>query len=343
MAHVLDDVTPLQWSTPTQADLTDVINLVHGIYYFDNSAERLSEAEISADFPIGHDDLVVAGRAQDLLLAVGWNSPWDEPAPVTRRINLRGGVHPAHRHKGIGRHLLEWQMQMARQWWLAHRGPTEAELEMLTTADAHLTTRRRMYEHAGFTEYRWFFDLHRDLVHELPEQIVPADGLRLVRFCPELWEATRQAHNAVFAEAFGAEATSKQEWSRSLSAPTARPEWSWVVLDRDDTVVGYALNSCNDPDSRFPEGWTDRIGVRPEFRHRRIGRALLIESLHTFAGVGLSSAGLGLDTRPAQGAGGEDQPELALYRSVGYEATDTIVQYQRTECLQHVREQIEGK
>ncbi|WP_051215336.1 GNAT family N-acetyltransferase [Granulicoccus phenolivorans] len=345
MTHVLDDVTPLTWSTPTQADMSDVIGLVHGIYYFDNSAERMSETEIIESFPSGHPELVIAGRAQDTLLAVGWNIPWDagQDSPIGR-VNLRGGVHPAYRHKGIGRHLLEWQMQMTRRWWWENRGPLETDLEMYTTADAHLTTRRRMYEHAGFQEYRWFFDLHRDLVHELPERCACGAGLRLVKFGPELSEATRQAHNAVFADAFGAEEISAQEWTESLARPNARPSWSWVVVDAEDTVVGYALNSCNDPDSRFPEGWTDRLGVRPDYRHRGIGRGLLVESLRTFAEVGMSSAGLGVDTRPsAHVAGDTEETELALYRSVGYEATDTIVQYQRTECLEHVREQIKGK
>ncbi len=178
MTHVLDDVTPLTWSTPTQADMSDVIGLVHGIYYFDNSAERMSETEIIESFP---QRTPPSSSSPDGPRTPSWRSGGTSPGTPVRtppigRVNLRGGVHPAYRHKGIGRHLLEWQMQMTRRWWWENRGPLETDLEMYTTADAHLTTRRRMYEHAGFQEYRWFFDLHRDLVHELPERCACGAG-----------------------------------------------------------------------------------------------------------------------------------------------------------------------
>src|SRR6478735_1584241 len=58
----------------------------------------------------------LAGRSADgTMVALGWLSPrpYDDPP---RRVFVAGTVHPEHRRRGLGRHVLEWQLRAARDW-----------------------------------------------------------------------------------------------------------------------------------------------------------------------------------------------------------------------------------
>jgi ribosomal protein S18 acetylase RimI-like enzyme len=102
-----------------------------------------------------------------------------------------------------------------------------------------------------------------------------------------------------------------------------RPGMSYVVVDvtrADEPVVAYVLNAEYTADweaQGFPEGYTEVLGVRRDWRKRGLATHLLELSAATFAAAGHPYATLGVDMDNPSGAS-------SLYRSLGYEpAHDT--------------------
>ncbi|GAB3623196.1 GNAT family N-acetyltransferase [Mariniluteicoccus endophyticus] len=323
MGHTLDDTTSLTWRVAQMSEIDHVTRLIDAINYFDDPAETYLPETIRdycANDPTALTRLLLGWEA-DSVVAFAWNI--DVPGdPDPRQVRLGGGVHPAYRHQGIGRQLLRWQWDAA-----VERNILEFDgrpLELLAYADARLAAKGDLYVKSGMHEKRRFVDmrcpifdveaLHRRIAETSPE------GITFVPFTWDLCGAARDAHNEAFAQEWNAAPVSADEWHAQVRRPAARPEWSWLALD-DTTgeVVGYAMNSDPIPDDDVVDGWTDRLGVRPSHRGRGIARGLLVRSLATFADAGADAGGLGIDSR------GELNDEL--YRSVGYEPTDTIVQY----------------
>ncbi len=87
--------------------------------------------------------------------------------------------------------------------------------------------------------------------------------------------------------------------------------------------MGYVLNSIDtgDPHGRRV-GWTDRLGVGFSWRGLGIATALLRASHHSFAGAGLESAGVTVET---------DDPDrdLGAFRASGYRSVDVVALYSR--------------
>lgn len=324
MSVNLNHLTPLQWRTARADDLPDLFGWLSAISAFDDTSPRWGPEELqqryarSAEAEGGE---MMLGFDGESLVAVGWNTVIrGEDAGV----RLSGCVHPAFRDQGIGRALLGWQQHRARAWHAAHA--PEHDLRMVGFADAQMTGKRNLYERSGLRPTRWFIDMlcHFPFPERVAEYVLtPALGVDFRPFTPEVVEATRAAHNEAFADRFGSRALGSQEWAASLARESARSDLSWVATDEFDRVVGYALNSVVQTPGMPDLGWTDRLGVRPAHRGRNIARILLARSLDSFRHAALEAGGVGLDSVDGGGTW--------LYRSLGYEATDTIIQYELVE------------
>ncbi len=78
----------------------------------------------------------------------------------------------------------------------------------------------------------------------------------------------------------------------------------------DGNLVGVALVTH---DGR--KGWINRLGVRPDYQRRGVGRALIAESERVITGMGLEiTAALVEHDNPAS---------LALFKSMGYHVHET--------------------
>lgn len=315
----------LLWRPIEPADLPELSGLLTAIEHLDEPHERHSLAELAeelaeADAVPARDTII--GRADGVAVAYGWNHPMHADVDP-RRVHLTGGVHPGWRRRGIGAAVLAWQLDRARDWYEQTRRAGHGPFRAICTAEAKLVEARRLYEQAGLTPVRWFADMVRMLDGALPE-VSPPPGIRLIPLRRRLYEAVRQAHNAAFADHWGAQAVDSVRWLEQLGRESSRVGWSWVALAAASSeVVGYALNSAYQQDweaQGFSEGWTDRLGVRPGWRGRGIASALLAASMRSFAEAGLDAAGLGVDTDSLTGA-------RRLYESLGYQTVDTTVMY----------------
>ncbi|TDO93230.1 GNAT family N-acetyltransferase [Enemella evansiae] len=322
MAHPLDDLTPLTWTPATFDDIESIHGLLTAIYYFDEPAERWSVEDLEDAFTragAAVKETIFVGRDQDSIVALAWHNFIDYPGD---RVRLIGEVHPAYRHQKIGRKMFAWQREAAWDWWqLEH---PNRPLTMIAQVDEKLSGKRGLYLHSGMREVRWFIDMHCSFA-EMGDRLDRAltlglRGVRVMPFAAEYAESTRVCHNEAFGSVWGSEPIDEIAWAESLARSQSRPEWSWVALDDDDQVVGYALNASYGEDDL--EGWTDHLGVRPGWRGLGLARILLARSLDSFRTAGLDGGGLGVDSHNGGG--------VELYRSIGYEATDTIIQY---ECI----------
>ena len=328
MTHSLDEVTPLRWRAAELADLPEIHSLLTAVSAFDDTTQRWGPEELEEWYSATGElasDLIVIGFEGGSMVAVGWNV-----TETTGTIRLDGAVHPAFRHQGIGRQLFRWQLDRARDWFLAFGdGPDVCHLAF---SDASMSNKRSMFEHAGLRATRWLIDMvcTFPLTSRVAEFVVtPVLGVRFEQFSDRWVEPTREAHNAAFADRWGARPVGPEDWIASLAVEHARPELSWVAIDELERVVGYALNSSASEPGGPSIGWTDRLGVRPEQRGRNIARVLLARSLDSFRRAGKDAGGVGLDSVDGGGT--------TLYRSLGYEATDTIIQYELHESREQAR------
>lgn len=229
----------------------------------------------------------------------------------TVRAFCWGGVHPEDRGRGIGTTVLAWQEAVARRK-VAELG-REVPRRAVVYVDEHVAATRRLLERHAFAAARWYIAMSRPLDGDLPE--VALDGaLRLVPFSEELSEPVRHAHNEAFADHWGSEPRTREAWETAMvGSRWFRPDWSFVVLDGAE-VAGYTLASAYEPDwaeQGYTAGWTDLVGVRPAWRGRRVGAALLAASMGAFRRSGMARADLSVDSENAHGA-------LGLYERLGY-------------------------
>ncbi|HWS57233.1 MAG TPA: GNAT family N-acetyltransferase [Actinotalea sp.] len=236
------------------------------------------------------------------------------------RAFLTGGVHPDWRGRGLGRAVLTWAEGRGRQK-LAESGK-DLPARLATYVDEQSRDHRRLYAAAGFSPIRWYTDMRRDLSVEVP-RLSPPRGVRVVRWTAELDEDTRAAHNAAFADHWGSEPQTAESWRHDVHFA---PAWSFLALDRsaaEPVVVGYLLSGRYEQDwaaQGYTCGYTNLLGVRPQWRGQGIAGALLTRAMGAYRRSRMQYACLGVDTANPTGAQG-------LYARLGYEATHGSVLY----------------
>ena len=345
MTHALDDVTPLEWRDATSDDLRTLTDLIEAVEYIDQREVTVSSAEIAniLDHASERDDShLLIGFGGDSAVAMTWliGQDAEDGSSGPKQFRLLGEVHPGYRHQRIGESMIEWQIDRAREIAIScsdsDPDTDQDALEILSISDDRDERRKTLLTDSGFTPQRWFIDWHCRFDSVDPDNRNTPNHLEGISICPFLpWmaDAVRTTHNTAFATEPGVRHIDPEQWLESLSVSTARPEWSWVAMTDDGSMVGYALSSVLDWGTDAAEGWTDRLGVLPDWRGRGIGRALLQASLGSFRRAGLVGGGLGVDFRK--------EPEgLGLYGSVGYQSRDTIVQFGLRETIAQASERL---
>lgn len=307
----------LQWRALTPADLEDLAALRSQIELLDDPLITGVDRMVQ-DSDIATMAMSSTGGWDDYgnLLAYGWNIA--RPDGILS-VHLLGGVHPTHRHMGIGRRLLQWQVDNAMEFRALHH--PDMDLWLGCYVDQGHPGLGKALRGLHFTRERFFYDMHRELTHLPTLREVP--GIDVVGFDPSYSEAVRTLHNLCFADPQAPREISRQAWDALLVRDSFRSGWSWVAL-ADGRPVGYAMSGVDEvvaADDEIPDdvvvGWTGQLGVDPAFRGRGIALALLSRTLRSMAADGCAMAGLGVDTTdPAS-------PAL-LARELGYEARDGL-------------------
>ncbi len=217
-------------------------------------------------------------------------------------------MRPSAKGLGFSGALLSWLEQRAGV--IAEDLHPDADLTLTHWAKDHDAA--PVLESAGFAPVRHFLQMRIDLsIGDLPRASWP-DGLELRPFSPgrdeaELFAAFRDA----FAEhSDDAEADEADWWNENRDAPNAGfdPALWFVALD-GATIAGFSICRERENDAENV-GWISLLGVRPRWRGRGLGEALLAHSLDVLRARGRGRAALNVGVDNTTGA-------LRLYEKAG--------------------------
>jgi mycothiol synthase len=213
------------------------------------------------------------------------------------RLVADGYVHPESTGLGVGNALLaEAEVRAAE---LADALPAETAVTIET---AHLVGDPRapkLLECRGYAYVRTFHRMVIQLDGELPAPALP-EGLELRPFDPERHgRRLKEALDEAFVDEWGFEQRDWDRWAeRVLDVEQFDPSLFLVVWDGDEIAAG----SLNYRKRMGDWGWIGTLGVRPAWRRRGLGLALLQEAFRRFAERGETIAALGVDSENPTGA-----------------------------------------
>ena len=307
----------LTWRPLTPADIPAWHRMIVATEAVDEPDEHFTPEDLGDELGAPSVDPAVDSRAaltpDGEILAAGLSTARPMGGPM-RRYDFWGAVHPAWRGQGLGRRLLAWQIERA-----AERHAQDAP-DVPGWAGLGAEEKRedvwRLAARAGLTPLRWFTTLHRPLTTTAPlDPVDLASGLHLVPLGEDLDEAVRLAHNDAWTDHWGYAASPAADWNaRVVGLRNLRRDWSHVVVDEADDVVGYALNVSFEQDwevQGFKEGYTLLLGVRRPWRGQGVAKALLTAADRAFRDAGMEVAALDVDSENPTGA-------LQLYQGLGY-------------------------
>jgi len=259
----------------------------------------MTEAEVVHEFTTSRppEGFLLAVGPQGL---VGWAICTQSNPGGTRR-DLHGGVRPDHRGRGIGRHLLSWQLDQLRP------GDEPVAGTMAGDAPTHALLKR-----FGFKPLRQFIMMSR-----LTSQGTTAarTDLTVTGYQPEHDHALWAAHQESFAEHFGFEPTPEDPWlERFPRHPQFRPELSFVAMDGAE-LVGFALTYGAESPVIIQQ-----VGTRAAWRGRGAAGALLATVADAAGRAGVAELRLFVDAENGTGA-------LGVYERAGFTEMQRRIQY----------------
>jgi mycothiol synthase len=221
--------------------------------------------------------------------------------------NVRGFVEDKGR--GIGTEILDRVEAFAR---------AEGVTKILTGAAEPNAGARALFESRGYREVRRFYEMAIELTEEPTAPVVP-DGLVVDGLRDDEYEAFYSALNEAFAEHWEWHPEPYEEWlerRQGQHRDEHGPVW-FVVRDGDE----LAAITRNDADVAGG-GYVGAIGVRPAWRGRGLGKALLQQTFAEFWRRGTTRVTLGVDSQNSTGA-------VALYERVGMHVDSCAVAFER--------------
>lgn len=244
--------------------------------------------------------LVTAGptHARGTVVAYAW--VWDRIPHVDIQGDLY--VHPEHRGRGIEPVLLGLMERRTLEHVPSAPSGETVHLAVFAMVGTPLPAelKARGYEHV-----RTFLRMTIDLKNGYPP--TPSiEGIEIRAFRPGVDEPVLHRIIAdAFAHHFRFAAEPHAEWvSRRTGHAEFDPTLWRMAWEGKEAVAGILPYQFEDL------SWVRELGVRPEWRGRGIGRALLLETFRDFERRGRSRVSLGVDAENASGA-------TRLYESVG--------------------------
>ncbi len=290
---------------------------------YGNPADKLADYSQSMGKlggpPIG--DTICCVDPEGRMIALGWVRT-DPEGPLENRTGLFGEVHPRHRRRGLGTYILRWTEARGRQLIAAQPHlPAMLRVDFSDRRDDAIPVYERLGFRLGFHEY-W---MCRDLNLPVPDHPLPA-GMRFVPYARELAPLAVEVYNDAFATSRppGQPGLTLEDWIAGFERDADfRSELTLLAMagaDGAGLVVGEigSVAACTRDGA---EGWVASLGVRPRWRGRGVGAALLARVMRGYRGEGLSHAALSVN---------RDNPAaLRLYERLGFEITGDRVMYRK--------------
>jgi mycothiol synthase len=221
---------------------------------------------------------------------------------------FRGVV--ADKGRGLGTEIVERGEAFAR---------AESARKIHAGAPEPDAAARALLESHGYREVRRFYHMAIELIEEPPEPVLPA-GLVVDELRGDEYEAFYETLNEAFAEHWEWHPKPYEEWierRQGQHRDEQGPIW-FVVRDGDE----LAAVTRNDADVAGG-GYVGAIGVRPAWRGKGLGKALLQRTFAEFWRRGTTRVTLDVDSQNETGA-------VALYERVGMHVEQCGVAFEKT-------------
>jgi mycothiol synthase len=314
----MSDIAPeIHIRPPTLADLDAVVALIVAYEQaIRGTADEANERRVVlGDWE--HDDVDLSTDAWVAVLPdgqiVGYAIVFDLRSPEAAACD--GYVLPAYQARGVWTRLVRLAVER-----LERESPSLPEhqaVRLRISIYGRDVAARALLEAEGFVAVRHHWYMH--VIMDAPPVLAAApDGIRIAPFRTD--EDERAVH-AVLEEAFA------DHWAHT---PSSFAEWRRDTIARDDfdpslwrlawdgaEVVGAALAY-----QRTEQGWVRVLGVRPPWRRRGVGLALLQHVFACFYERGTTVVGLGVDTASPTGA-------TRLYERAGMHVYEDLDTYER--------------
>jgi GNAT superfamily N-acetyltransferase len=196
---------------------------------------------------------------------------------------------PAAHDEGVTAALIDLAEARAREWGKRHI------LTGILSNDSQLVS---LLEGAGYEPVRHFYRMTIHLDAPPPKPQWP-EGMSLRPF--DLERDGRAVHAAdveAFSEEWGHRSQTYEQWHERTLKRSGYDPSLWIVVRDGDEVA--AVTICDT--KRFGMGWIANVSVRPAWRRRGLGLAMLYEAFRRFHERGERLVGLGVDAQNPTGA-----------------------------------------
>ena len=302
-----------------EADLPAIARVRDAEWAADGVSERTTIADLRAWW--GHaSEQFDASRDVDIVeldgrvVAVAQRD-WIDATDGVRDYRARCWVDPVVRRRGIGAVMVARNEAVRRQLAAGHDTDRPKVLGM-SMAETNLGA-RALAERFGYTAVRWFADMERSLVDELPEVPPMPEGLEVRPVTRDQARQVWDADGDAFRDHWGGWDPSEASFLRWVESSEFQPDRMIVAWDGDE-IAGAVLNAVyaeENAELGLQRGWLDSVFTRRAWRRRGLARALIVRSLHLLRDEGLTLAALGVDADNPSGAFG-------LYESAGFRPKD---------------------
>jgi len=307
------DVQPL-------AELLSEANLHDGVDWLPTAAALRNDYE----HPTGQDP------ARDVLLAwadgrlVGTvETEWRLRA---ERVHHRVSpvVHPAFRHRGLGRWLLAWaESRVLEGLGEGSMGPPGLPHLFTGWADLEIPDVAPFATAAGYHVDGYGIMMVRPLDEPIPDIAMP-EGLEVRPVLPEHHRAIWDADCAAFLDHRDPLVRTEEDYLAFLAQPDFDPS-TWEVAWEGGEVAGSVMNFVFHEENAklgVSRGWLEHVSVRRPWRKRGLASALMVRSMRRFRDVGLAEAALGADAENLTGA-------VRIYEALGFRRVRTSARYHK--------------
>lgn len=265
-----------------------------------------------------YTDMIIATIAGEMVgYARGW---WTEKIPTMHLYQHNGFLVPEWRRKGIGRTMLDWMESRLTE--IADMHPGEGEKHLQVSVSQTQTGTAVMLERANYQPVRYFFQMVRPNLDDIPDHPLPA-GLKIrpvtADHYPAIWENIHESSQ----DEWGYADPTEEDYRQWLNHAHFQPHlwqiaWDTATKQVVGTVLTYIDHLENQQFGR-KRGYTEGVGVSRDWRRRGVARALISMSLRAQKAAGMSESALVADSDSTSGVTG-------LFQSCGFEIInrDTI-------------------
>jgi mycothiol synthase len=252
-------------------------------------------------------DLILAERAGRI---VGYaRTDLDATDDGGRRHWVSVMVAPGGSRTAVRAALYGWAE--GRQRERAESDPAAAHTLAVWVNDGE-TEWRAFLDSRGYQPVRWFTEMVRETLDDLPVRPVPT-GLELRPVQPIDVPTILRAKSEAFEDHWGHTPLTDTDIRAVLEHPQTDLTL-WAVAWDGDEVAGVVIaQELADDNAAFgwQRGWLASVATRRPWRHRGLASALCVRTMEQLRAKGMTSAALGVDTDNRSGA-------LGIYERLGF-------------------------